>query len=563
MANQLSVANVINISVSQPGQGLLPYNTSNLAIFTRDPSSNTVNNILGYGTYLNPSDVANDFGSSSTTSQMANAIFAQQPNILAGGGSLVIIPYLNVAQIAEQEVGFFYAASTTTGTWSTGGTSMVVASSASIAPGQFISGVGLAQGTTVVSVSGTTVNFVPAATTGESAESINFLSGQGVPASGAFELKYGATATPSIAFNASNATIQTDIQTITALAASTVSGTALSGPLVVTFTGVSGAAMPLTVPANTLEDANDIALFPYSTTTIVGSTTETLDQAIIRTQSLVQYFGCMSAEIVSEQIELLAASEIQGLNKLLFVVSNTVADIQPNGMIYILSTGGFTHTRGLYYGDTTTGGTGGTAPINALNFMAAYAGRGLSVNFNGSNTTITMHLKQLATIQPDPTITQTILTLAINAGADSYPSIQGRASVFCTGENDYFDDQYNLGWFTGALQVAGFNALAQAGTKIPQTEQGINVLKNAYQQVAQQGVSNQFLAPGTWTNPVTFGDQTKLIANIATQGYYIFSQPVSQQLPAVRATRAAPLIQIAIQYAGAVQSSSVIVYVNN
>ena len=194
--------------------------------------------------------------------------------------------------------------------------------------------------------------------------------------------------------------------------------------------------------------------------------------------------------------------------------------------------------------------------------MAAYAGRALSTNFNGSNTTQTMHLKSLSGTQPDPGITQTILTSAIAAGADTYPSIQGVAKVFCSGANDFFDNQYNLQAFIGSLQVAGFNALAQVGTKLPQTEQGMNVLKGAYQQVCQQFVGNDFIAPGAWTSGTTFGNQTSMLSNIASNGYYIYSVPVSQQLPAVRVTRAAPLIQIAVKYAGAIQSSNVIVYVN-
>jgi len=104
LANQLSLANVINISVSNPGIGLLPYNTANLALFTRDASSNAINNALGYGIYLNPTDVATDFGSSSTTYQMANAIFSQQPNILAANGALIIIPFLTTAQTAVQTI---------------------------------------------------------------------------------------------------------------------------------------------------------------------------------------------------------------------------------------------------------------------------------------------------------------------------------------------------------------------------------------------------------------------------------------------------------------------------
>jgi len=173
-----------------------------------------------------------------------------------------------------------------------------------------------------------------------------------------------------------------------------------------------------------------------------------------------------------------------------------------------------------------------------------------------------MHLKDLTGIVPDPSLTQTLYTEASVAGADLYASIQGIAKTISFGANDYFDNQYNLQWFVGALQVAGFNVLAQTSTKIPQTESGISVLKNAYRQVCEQAVANGFSAPGQWNNPTTFGIQADLFANVAQRGYYIYSQPVALQLPSVRATRAAPLIQIALKYAGAVHSSTVIVNVN-
>lgn len=389
--NQLSIDNVINISVVTPGAGLLPWNTSNLALFTHDTCSNSGVVSAGYGIYLDPVSVAADWGTTSTTTLMAQAVFAQQPNILAGNGALVIIPF----------------------------------------------------------------------------------SGSG----------------------------------------------------------------------------------------------ETLDVAISRTTSLVQYFGIISSQLetITEGTSttgLMAATAVQGMNKLLFLVDNVSSAVSTGGFLDLLRSSGLTQTRGLLYLDTTVGGTGGLAPINALTMMAAYAGRALSTNFNGSNTTQTMHLKSLASIQPDPAITQTNLTAAIAAGADTYPSIQGVAKVFCSGANDYFDNQYNLQAFVGSLQVAGFNALAQVGTKLPQTEQGMAILKGAYLQVCQQFVNNQFLAPGAWTSGTTFGNQALMLASIAANGYYMYSAPISQQLPAVRVTRAAPLVQIACKYAGALQSSDVIVYVN-
>jgi len=104
--------------------------------------------------------------------------------------------------------------------------------------------------------------------------------------------------------------------------------------------------------------------------------------------------------------------------------------------------------------------------------------------------------------------------------------------------------------------------LQAASTKVPQTEGGMTALKSAYRQVCDQGITNQYGAPGTWTSPVTFGNQALFFQNISQTGYYIYSVPVAQQTSAARATRAAPLVQIAFKEAGALQSSSVLVNIN-
>lgn len=378
---QLQLSNIINISVSEAQAGIGEYNTSNLAIFS-DETPGVSFGDDGFKQYIDPTDVATDFGTSSITYKMALAIFSQQPNILAGGGQLVVI---------------------------------------------------------------------------------------------------------------------------------------------------------LLEPS------------------------ETLDAAITRTKDLVQYFGVlvtMTAADIGQTDLLAAAAVLQALIKIGFFVTYTEVDIQTGGMIDLLRSGGYTHSRGLYYGDSSSSG------LNAMLMAAAYAGRALSVNFSGSNTTGTMNLKDLATIQPDPSMTQTIYNEAKAAGADIYASLQGVPKVVCFGANSYFDQVYNLLWFVGALQVAGFNFLAQASTKIPQTEAGMDGLKGAYRDVCEQGVTNQYVAPGSWTSPTTFGVQSDLIANIAQRGYYIYSQPVAAQSQTDRAARKAPLVQIAIKEAGAIHESSVIVNVN-
>jgi hypothetical protein len=281
---------------------------------------------------------------------------------------------------------------------------------------------------------------------------------------------------------------------------------------------------------------------------------ETLDAAITRTSDLVQYFGLMATDVQSQADMLAAAAVIQPLNKIGFFVQRAAGSIDPGGSLDLLTTGGFSQSRGLFYG--------AAADLDALIMQASYAGRALSVNFSGSNTTTTLNLKDLIGVQPDPTIDQTEFNKAETAGADIYPSLQGVAKVISNGANHFFDQVYNLQWFVGALQVAGFNFLAQSSTKVPQTENGMDGLKGAYRAVCQQATFNGYVAPGTWNSPNTFGNQKDFYANILQFGYYIFSQPIGQQPQVDRAARKAPLVQIAIKEAGAIHTSQVIVNVN-
>lgn len=245
------------------------------------------------------------------------------------------------------------------------------------------------------------------------------------------------------------------------------------------------------------------------------------------------------------------ADAVQALgDKILILPSATYSDVA--GAFTDIQEAGDTRTRCLYYGDSD----------ELLAFAAAYAGAGFSVNFDASNSTITMNVKQLATIDPDDTITQAYKDACLAAGVDIYASIAGVSSVISSGANDYFDNVLNLVWFVSALKVAGFNALAQVASKVPQTEHGVSLLKSAYRAVCQKAVNNAYIAPGSWTSAETFGVQEDFHANIEGFGFYIYSQPVNQQSAADRADRKAPVIQIAAKLAGAVHSSNVVVSLN-
>jgi len=472
---ELSLDNIINVSVSAAQSGAGEYNTSNLAVFTAEPYGAGFG-ALGYKIYLGPTEVATDFGSTSDCYAMANGVFSQQPNILAGNGYLVVIPLIVEVQ------------------------------------------------------------------------TLSFL---GVAASGTFVLNFDGDATAAINWDDTASQIQVKVRTLAGLEDAVVTGSIASLLVTITFNGYSGNAAITTISANSLQT---VGLTAVTVTPAQLTAGETFAAAVTRTVGLVQYFGLMTTSVLDQTATLAVAAVVQALLKIVFLVQRNSASVNSGGILDLLTTGGFSRSRGLYYGEDTD--------QEALVMQASYAGRALSTNFEGSNTTSTMHLKDLIGVQPDPSMTETLLNLCQDAGADVYASFQGVSKVFTSGENSFFDQVYNLIAYLGDLQIAAFNYLAQSSTKVPQTENGMDGFKGSQRKVCEQYVSNQYLAPGVWNSSTTFGNQSDFLANIKQVGYYIYSAPIAKQSQTQREARIAPLCQIAAKEAGAIQSANIIIYIN-
>ena len=284
-----------------------------------------------------------------------------------------------------------------------------------------------------------------------------------------------------------------------------------------------------------------------------GIPNETLRNAILRLSDLVYFGGVCWAGYAPDNDEVIdAVNTCQSEKIMLFVNTYLTSDLEVGGLIYGVHLNQLSFGRCLLYTESAAA---------ARIFAAAYAGRAMSTNFDGSNTTTNMHGKTLVGIDADPGITQSLLATCQAQGADVYTTFANVPKVFTSGANMFYDQVYNALWLQHALEVAGFNALTTNSTKIPQTEPGIAILKNAYINVLKQGVSNGYIAPGTWNSPDSFGNRADLIQNVLEQGYYIYSTPISLQSQTDRAARKAPLIQIAVKEAGAINSSNVIVVV--
>lgn len=490
----LNIANVIRVTLLSALRGLQNVNTSALAIITDEVP---IPGDFGTSrTYLDAIGVAEDFGSNSDTARLAEKIFGQVPNILTGKGYLVVIPRLAAA--ADQ----------------------------------------------------------PATIQSESLVDFTALT--------ATDYNLNAAVDGGAASDELIGTIDsTDLASITTSlnsAAITAAGLifSVSGEVTaarVTLSTISvGAASDITLAAaGTGTDIAPLIQMALATATGAATGLERVKDAVLRTQSSVNYFGIVLNEKQADADLLELASLIQTMDKLLVVGSSLTADITvTTGVFSIIKDSGYTHTRTTLYTQSAS---------LALDFAAGYASRGLSTNFDGSNTAQTMHLKEIVGFVADDGITQTFLDAAVAAGTDTYVDF-GIPKLFTSGANTYWDQIYSQLAFKTRLQIAGFNYLAQTTTKIPQTEDGMNGLKSAYRDVCILFVTNGTFAPGAWTGSTTFGlSPEDHIRNIAEQGYFIYSSPIATQSSVERTARIAPLVQIAGKDSGAIHSSDVTVFI--
>lgn len=192
---------------------------------------------------------------------------------------------------------------------------------------------------------------------------------------------------------------------------------------------------------------------------------------------------------------------------------------------------------------------------------ASIFGRAFTVDFTGSNTTITLKFKQEPGIVAE-TLTQTQASALEAKNCNVFVNYNNSTAILEQGvmANGYFfDEVHGLDWLQNQVQTNVFNALYTGATKIPQTDAGVTVLANAAEQACEQGVGNGLLAPGVW-NAAGFGAITQ--GQMLPKGYYIYQPPVSSQSQSDREARKAPTLQIAVKLAGAVHFANVAINVN-
>lgn len=277
---------------------------------------------------------------------------------------------------------------------------------------------------------------------------------------------------------------------------------------------------------------------------------ETLLQAVNACLQYTNWYGLAiadSADLVeADVISVAAAIEASSLSRILAVTTadvNVLVSGNTDNIGYKMKAAGYGRTFWQYSSSSKY------AAISAF-------GRAFTVNFTGSNTTITLKFKT------EPGITYETLTTAQAAAIDA---INGNVYVYYANDTaiiqqgvmangDFFDERHGLDWLQNYVQTNLYNLLYTSTTKIPQTDAGVTRLMTNVEASLDQAVNNGLIAPGVWNGgpigQIESGDTL-------TKGYYVYADAVANQAQSDREARKSPVIQAAIKLAGAIHYADV------
>lgn len=141
------------------------------------------------------------------------------------------------------------------------------------------------------------------------------------------------------------------------------------------------------------------------------------------------------------------------------------------------------------------------APITGSYAGISVSGRAFTVNFEGTNTTITLMYKKLPTIPVAKLSSSQKAHLdAINCnvfldvGGNSFYAESKMA------DGTFFDTIHGTDWLQNRIETDVFNLLYQSTTKVPYTDTGVSMIIQKVEQGLRQGVTNGLIAPGNTTD---------------------------------------------------------------
>lgn len=190
---------------------------------------------------------------------------------------------------------------------------------------------------------------------------------------------------------------------------------------------------------------------------------------------------------------------------------------------------------------------------------AAVMGYAMANTLDNAGSAYTLKFKSLSGVTEE-TLTATQAANIQDNNGNIYIQRSGQDPWFENGvvfDGTFFDEVIGLDKLVNDIQVTTANLLYQTPS-IPQTEDGVALIRSAVGRSCERSKVRGFLANGTWS-----GQSILDLANgDLIPGYRVMSDPVSGQSDADRAARRAPNIYAAVKLAGSIHSVFIQVNVN-
>lgn len=355
--------------------------------------------------------------------------------------------------------------------------------------------------------------------------------------------------------NAVAAIIQTAVRALAGAFANV--SVAWNGTQFVFTSGTTGVASA--VAALTAGTANDISAKLKGTAALLSKTVpgiaaeSPVAAVVILDGNSISWYGLMFATtaVINNSQNLAVSDFVEGAGKphIFGITSTNAACADPastTDIAYLASAANYNRTF-VQYSDNAYA-------------VASFFGRAITVNFNGSNTTITMMYKVEPGVVPQ-NLTPTQADALQDKNADVFVTYQNDTAIIQYGtvaSGAFFDEIFGLDWLRDAIQTAVFNLL-YTSNKVPQTDAGNHLIVNVITSVLNQGVTNGLIAPGQWNAP-GFGQLAQ--GQFLDKGYYVYAPPIVTQSQADREARRSVVFQIAVKLAGAIHTVDIVINVN-
>lgn len=290
-----------------------------------------------------------------------------------------------------------------------------------------------------------------------------------------------------------------------------------------------------------------------SGTMVTGAPAEKLEEATVALLDINTWYGAFYTGDIEDQdvintAALISASTPSHICAFTLKETDELDGTQTSSLGYELAQLGNNRVLPMY------SSTNDNAAMSVL-------GRMSTVNFEGSNTTITLMFKQCPGVEPEYLKTSQANALQRN-NVNVFAAYQNDTSILQYGTMSggwYIDEVHGLDWLQNRVETDLWNLLYTSTTKIGQDESGMTAILSTVNSSLEAGVRNGLIAPGVW-NGDEFGTLKR--GDTLTTGFYVYIQPLEEQSQADREQRKAPPIQIAVKLKGAVHSIDVTITVN-